>query len=1005
MISIIVFIFIMGIGAYISVPKQEYPVIPTPAATIRVTYPGINAADMEELVTKKVEDVAMEIDEHDDISSSSLNGVSIVTVEFDPGMSVDKLNEGIENLRNKIEDLKDNDLPSGVTDVSFDTASLETAGMILAFSSDGQSKSVLAQKAEDLKEDLINMNGVRKVEILGKRREKIEINVNSKKLNHTSLSLGDIVNTVSAQNSIMPIGSLDMVSNKITVNSSGAVDDLNEIGNIIIQVSEKSGSYIKLKDVATIKKVEDENNTRFSYNGKDVVILSLYFKESINMVNVGSKIMDEVDEFISQIPSNIKIDKVTFLPNDVGKSINDFTINLIQSIIIVLIVVMIGMSFRNGAIVSIAIPLSIFIAFIAMMLLKVDIQFVSLAALIVALGMLVDNAIVISDAIQVRIDNEEERISACIDGVKEVALPVLTSTLTTVAIFAIFFIQPGTMGIFVSSLPTIVIVALSASYVISILVTPLMCYLLIKKSLIKKHKKTHIKDFFTNLLDIGLRHKIITIVLAFGLVLISTIVLTSLDMELLPNSTKPILDVDVTTSNISNIDETKEVMNVIEKKLGEFPEIESYLLSIGGRVPKYSFSANTATESIDKGSVMLKINLKEGNRFNSKAEFAEYLQGILKNSVPGSKVIVSELGVVPSMGSPIQVKLAGDDLEELNRGAVIVEEELEKIEGTKNISSDRKIKMNEFYLDMKNDVINPYGLTKSIIQNELNIALMGRDASTYRKNSEEYPIIVKSDIQSLKDMKNYMFKSTSTRNKYQLKQIADVGLKADYASISRYNGKRIVTVGASAKDGYSADTLQKKLKNILGQKDLGKVEVIYKGDSDVLGDALGSLAMGAIIGIMIILVVLMIQFNSFKQVGIIVSSVPLGLIGATIGLVIFNKPISMFTMLGIISLIGVVVNNAIVLVDFINEERVKGTSVDDACREAVSKRFRPIILSTTTTVVGLIPLAMPGNPLFQGMAIAFMSGLGFSVLFTLIVIPVVYAIFEGKQNEVISSKL
>ncbi len=992
-IAMIGFIFILGIWSYMTVPKQEYPVIQAPAVVISAVYPGISASDMESLVTEKIEDTVMEIDDVDSVESKSMSGVSIVTATFNYALSIDEMTAATDDLRNKIDDLKTSDLPEGVTKLTFDTASLETPGAIIAFTSDVKSSSVLTQKAEELKDNLRRVKNIKKVDIEGTVDEEIEIVVDTDKLNYSVLSLSGIASIVSNQNSILPIGSVDVGEDKIDVNGSGAVNSLEEIENLIVQFSRDNGSVVRLKDIAQISKQTDSESVNYRYNGKPAVLASIYFKDGINMVSEGPKVQSIIDEYLLGLPDDINVEAVSFLPEDVGNSINDFTMNLIGSIVIVLFVVMVGMSFKNGVIVSVAIPLSIFIAFIAMNLLGIEIQFVSLAALIIALGMLVDNAIVISDSIQVRIDHGEAKLDACINGTKEVAFPVLTSTLTTVAIFAIFFLQPGTMGAFITSLPSIVIISLLASYMVSILVTPFMCYFLIDKSKNKVQKHTYVRSFFLNFLEIGLRKKRTTIVLAISLILISGGILSHLEMELLPKSDKMILDIDVTTPSITNINETREVMQGIEEIITHEEEVTDFLVSSGGRVPKYNFSASVASKSVDKGSAMIRLDLSNGN-YESISEYAVYLQNKLQESFPGNTIIVSELGVVPAIGSPVQIKLTGDDLDLLNTASQSIESELESIEGVKNVTSTRTFKENTLYLDMSNSTITPYGLTKASIQNELNIALMGREATVYRVNSEEYPIIVKSDIDSIDALKTYMLASSTSGEKFMLKQIVDVGLAPDYSTISRYDGKRTITIGADTLTGYSADTVQKMLKSRLQAMDLGDIEVVYEGDSDLLGDAIGSLAIGAVVGIMAILAILMVQFNSFKQVGIILCSLPFGFIGATLGMLLYNKPISMFTMLGIVSLIGVVVNNAIVLVDFINAERSEGIEIEEACREAVKKRFRPIVLSSTTTIVGLIPLALPGNPLFQGMAIAFMAGLAISVLFTLIVIPVIYAFVE-----------
>lgn len=1000
-VFVVVFLCIMGIVCYKIVPKQEYPIIQLPMVMITTIYPGASASDMEELVSSKIEDECMKATGFDYCTSESYSGVSVVMVMFDINMDTDKLDKSIEDLRNKVNDLKDNDLPDGISSLTFNKDMIETAGMVLAVTGENKSNSELVQRAELLRDELRAIEGVHKVEVDGQIDSEIKITLNTDKLNHLNMSLSEISQIVSAQNSIIPVGTIDFDSDKLTVNSSGKFESLDEIGDIIVNISQDTGAVTKLKDISTIERVEKENDKRYYYNQEPAVLVDLYFDDEANMVDIGKKVTSEIESYELSLPSDIHLDKVIYLPTDVNTSVNDFTVNLVESVIIVLIIVMIGMSMRNGLIVSVAIPLSIFITFIMMKFFKIDIQFISLASLIVALGMLVDNAIVVSDAIQVRFDRGEDKASACVNGAKEVALPVLASTLTTVVIFTIFYMMPGTIKKFVFSLPTIVISALVASYVISMLVTPVMCYFLVKKSNQKKQEtlqNSHLRKFFDGALGWAISHKIITLLVAFSLILPSVFLLLSRDLQLLPNSEKNIINIDVDAQNMNDIRKTKEVIDRIENILNDEAPVEYYLSAVGGKIPKYDFSDKPSVDSVNKGSLVLRVNLDKlkEQKFKSKAEYVEYLQSVFNSKVPNSRIVVKELGVIPSKSEPIQIRVSGYNFDDLNSAAVFIENEFKKLDGVKNIYSDRKIKTYDYYVNMKNNLLNSNGLTKAEVQNELNIALMGRESSIYRKDLKEYPITVKSDINEIEDLENLMIKSSITAGKHPLKQVADIVLKEDYASISRYNGKKTVTITAEARDKYSPISLQTQVEKIINKTDMKDLEVTYEGDKDLFFEVIQSLAIGALIGTMGIALILFIQFDSIKQSFIVVLSIPFSLIGASIGLTLFKQTLSLFAVLGLISLIGVVVNNAIVLVDYINGEKANGRAVDDACREAVSRRFRPIMLSTTTTVLGLIPLAISGNVLFRGLSIAFMCGLTTSLIFTLVVIPVVYSAFDGE---------
>lgn len=994
---------IIGLICYVIVPKQEYPIIQLPMVMITTIYPGASASDMEELVSSKIEDEAMKTEGFDYCTSESYSGVSVVMVMFDIDMDTDKLDKSIEDLRNKVNDLKDNDLPDGITSLTFNKDMIDTTGMILAITSNNRSNADLIQRAELLRDKLRAIDGISKVEVEGEIDNEVRVTVNTNKLNHLNMSLAEISQIISAQNSIIPVGTIDFESDKLTVNSSGKFDNLDEIGDIIVNISKDTGAITKLKDIATIEKIEKENDKRYYYNQKPAVLVDVYFDDEANMVDTGKVVSAIVDEYIKDLPNDIEMNKVIYLPSDVNASVNDFTLNLVESVVIVLAIVMIGMSIRNGFITSVAIPLSIFVTFIMMKLYKIDIQFISLASLIVALGMLVDNAIVVSDAIQVRFDKGEDRLSACVNGAKEVAFPVLASTLTTVTIFVIFYMMPGTIKKFVFSLPTIVITALVASYLISMLVTPTMCYFLIKKSNTKKQEalqNSPLRKFFDGALGIAINHKAITLVVAFSLILPCIKLLLARDLQLLPNSEKNIINIDVDAQNMNDIRKTSDVVNRIENILSQEEVIEYYLSAVGGKIPKYDFSDKPSVDSVNKGSLVLRVDLDklEEQNFKSKAEYVEYLQSKFNSQIPNSRIVVKELGVIPSKSEPIQIRVSGYDYDDLNEAAIFIENELKKVEGTKNVYSDKKIKTLDYYVDMKNNLLNSNGLTKAEVQNELNIALMGRESSIYRKDLKEYPITLKSDINKVEDLENIMIKSSTTGNKHPLKQVADVTLKEDYSSISRYNGKKTVTITGEAKDKYSPISLQMQVEKIIDQTDMKGLEVTYEGDKDLFFEVINSLIIGAVLGTFGIALILFIQFDSIKQSFIVVLSIPFALIGASIGLTIFKQTLSLFAVLGLISLIGVVVNNAIVLVDYINGEKANGHSVNEACQQAVSRRFRPIMLSTTTTVLGLIPLAISGNVLFRGLSIAFMCGLTTSLIFTLVVIPVVYSAFDGESK-------
>jgi multidrug efflux pump subunit AcrB len=728
----------------------------------------------------------------------------------------------------------------------------------------------------------------------------------------------------------------------------------------------------------------------------------LSYQDKINVVSAGKEVLKAVEAYREGLPEGVSVHTVVDLGADVGDSVDNFLLCFMEALIIVIVVIMLGMNLRNGGIIAFALPVSVMVPFLVMRLLGIDVQFISLAALIMVLGMLVDNAVVVSDQIQVRLDEGDERMDACVNGVKKVAFPVLASTMTIVSIFTMFYSLPGSMSKFANSLPTIIITAILASYAVSILVTPVMCYLFMKKSKPLKEGKTtllgRIGNAVDRLLRIAFAHKPATILIAFLILAGAAGLLASLNQSFLPTSGKAILDIKITAPGMSDIRKAEEATRAAAEIVSAQPETAYYATAVGGNLPRYDFCAMPTGDGANKGTVVMGVDLKAGGRFKNNAALSEYLQSEMNRRIPSCVIEVNQLDVVPSLSKPIQIRVTGDDIETLNAAASAIEAELYGMDGTKKIQSERQLQTQQYYVDIDADTLNTLGITKAELQGELNAALMGRQASIFRKDAAEYPIIISAAVHTSDDLENMGIKSGASGNKYRLGQLASVGLREDYESITRYNGERMTLVSASAQDGYSAIGLQNRLEKELAKEDLGDVFLIYEGDSFSMDLAIDNLTAGAVIGVLGIMLVLFLLFNSFRKTLYALCAMPFIIVGSSLALFVSGLPLSFFAIMGILSLLGVVVNNAILLVDFINKARESGVAVDDACKAAVKQRFRPVFLSTMTAVLGMLPLALRGNALFTGMVTCFMVGDTLCMFFTLIIVPVVYGVCENARE-------
>ncbi|NLN48259.1 MAG: efflux RND transporter permease subunit [Clostridiales bacterium] len=990
-------LMIFGLFNYYIIPKQEDPDITSPFAMITTVYPGASPEIIEKTVTKKIEDKLVEIEGYDYSQSFSKNSVSIVILRLRNDADPDK---SWESLRQSMKDLQ-SELPEECDDIEINTKLADTAGMIISLSGSEYSYEQLEFFAEDLKKDLMKIDGISRFDIDGVQKKEVKIEVEPQVLNQYQLSLSDIVNIIKANNVEIPAGTIEGES-IINVKVSSRYENIEDIKDTIFYISSETGGSVRLKDIANIYMGLEEANYKVKYNGENSVLLTGYFISNKNIVIIGKAVVKKLDAFKNRLPSDVSMDKIIFQPHEVNKSTNNFILNLLQGVVFVVIVVFLGMGLRNALIVSAVIPLSICITFIMMSIFKIKLHQISISALIIALGMLVDNAIVTSDAIQVRIDRGDEKLRACIGGVREVAIPIFTSTLTTVAAFIPLLMLDSVAGEYVFSVPAIVIIALSASYFAALFVTPALAYISFKPSN-DKTKKHRMRIFFGKLLDMGLRKKSITI--AITLIIFGTSIYTALNLGLqfFPYADKDLLYININAEQNFDIEKTEKLTEEVFEILSKEEGVVFHTGAIGDGLPKFYNAVPLSTPSKDYAQVLFKVDLKKSKTFKNNAQFANHLQQLIDSQITGGTATVKLLELAEPTGAPVRIRISGEDMENLIEAAETIKASLREISGTINIEDDHNDKIYQYNVKMDTQKAAFYGLLPYDVQNEINIALMGRDASKLRQRNNEYTIKVKGAIENKEDLENLMIKSGVTDQKTLLKSFGEVKLDNEYPMITKYNRDMTVTVYSDVISGYNPVDITWKLERNLKKADLSKVEVVFDGEREKILEYFGDLGVSAIFAIFAAYLILLFQFGSFMQPLIILVTIPLSIIGSVFGIAIFKQPLSFTALLGIVSLAGIVVNNAILLIDFIDEERKKGKDIVGACTDAVEKRFRPIMLTTITTVIGLIPLALGGSSLMVPMAISLMSGLMVSTLLTLVIIPVVYAVFQ-KDNKDVGAK-
>ncbi len=999
-ITLFVLMIAIGFGIYnytIS-PRQETPEIVAPVALVSVVYPGASPEDIESLVTSKLEDEISELEGYDYSYSYSRNSIAVIILRLEYDSDIDA---AWDELRQRMIDIQ-SVIPEECQAISVNTDLTDTAGMMISMSSDVYSYDQLEEYAQRFKRELSRVDGISRFDIVGKQDKELVIEVDHQKLNNYQLSYNDLVNLIKSQNIEIPSGTVGDGKDKINVKVSGLFESAEDIENIVIAVSSDNGSIARLKDVATVKLQLADSNYKIIHDGDSAILLTGYFQKNKNIVAIGKDVDMTINRLKQNLPENVKFTTILDQPKTVDESVKNFAFNLLQGVLFVIIVVFIGMGLRNAIIVSAAIPSSILVTFALMKVFGIQIHQISIAALIVALGMLVDNAIVVSDAIQVRLDGDEDRLTACVNGVREVAIPVLTSTLTTVAAFLPLLMLNSIAGEYISSLPTIVMISLVVSYLVAIFITPTMAFIFFKKR-IKRTKKGFFRTFFDKMLDIGMKVKWLIVLGMFGILGLTVYLGFNLGLQFFPFADTDMLYIEIKSEQASNFEATESLVDQVTSVIESEEIVKNYTVSIGDGLPKFYQTMPVPTPSQDYAQMMVIVDLErigKTKEFINMTQYIDKLQEKMDDQIFGGSVQVKQLEQGEPIGAPIVVRLSGENLNQLGDYSREVVTILKGIPGAVNVESDFDDYNYEFYVDVEDEKAGYFGLSKYDIQNEVSIALYGRQAGVFNKDSNEYDIKVISDINEKDALDNLGIKSSVAPSKVLLKNIAEVRTSSSLPVIKKYDKVLTVRVFSGVKYGYSPVEIQSILAEKLGEDNIEGIEITYDGEKQKIQENFGDVGESAVIALVLVYLILLIQFNSFRQPLVILLTIPLSTFGSIVGLTLAGQSLSFTAILGIVSLLGIVVNNAIILVDFINMERSEGKSILVACYDAVDKRFRPIMLSTITTVIGLTPLIYSGSELFVPMAISLMSGLMVSTVFTLVVIPVVYSLFiKDKQTK------
>jgi multidrug efflux pump len=989
-----------GISAYFSLPQSEDPDFVIRTALVMTYFPGASPERVEQLVTDRLEQKIQELPELDHITSESRTGVSLVFVETKEKYT--DMRPIWRKLRDKVDDARPG-LPEGIDGPYVQDDFGDVFGIMIAMTGDGFSQAELDDYARDVRKDLLLIENVARVDIVGDQEERIFVEFSNARLAELGLSPAQLAEALQSENIVLPGGYVNIGPDKIVIEPTGNYEDIEDLRSTVIRLSRLGGEQlIYLKDIASITRGHvDPPDTIVHYNGQPAVLLAVNMAQGGNIVTLGEKIDDFLKAASAGLPVGIDFHYAAFQPEYVTAAVNDFMVNLLEGVVAVLAVMLIFLGLRTGLVVAPLIPMTMLLTFLLMKFFGVTLQQVSIASLIIALGMLVDNAIVMSEDIMVRMERGEERFAAAVASGRELAIPLLTSTLTTSAAFLAIFLAQSVVGEYCRSLFIVVTMALLSSWVLALTMIPLFCFwfLKVKKDQPPQDFSGKFYRFYRSFLQWLLARRALSIVILV-LVFFGAMQLFGLVPKIFfPAAVRPQFVIDAWLPEGTHLGETYRAVLPVEEFLEGRREIDNFSVFFGESSPRFYLALNQ--EQSNENYAFFLVNCKTLEEMD---RLMADVYRFMEEDCPSINPVVKKLETGAPVGAPIQIRLSGKDISprgirEMYRLADEVKELLRRTSGTLSIRDSWGSPIKKLYVRVDQARARRAGLTSQDIAVSLQTQLAGYRATEYREAEEIIPVELRSlqanrvDLGKIEGMNVY---SLSTGQSVPLLQLARPEFTSEVAKIGRRDRKRVMTVRCDLVPARTAAEVLAEIRPRIAELTAGwppGYGVEYGGEFEENEKANASIMAQLPISAFIILMLLVWQFNSFRKTLIILITVPMGLIGAILGLFLTGSEFGFMSMLGMVALAGIVINNAIVLIDRIQLELEEGKTGQEAIVAAAQKRFRPILLTTVTTLCGLLPLALQGGPLWESMAWTIIGGLLFATVLTLGYVPVFYSLF------------
>ncbi|MEM9238395.1 MAG: efflux RND transporter permease subunit [Pseudomonadota bacterium] len=991
-----IFILAMGLLSYVDIPKRENPEITIRTAVVIANFEGMAPARMEQLIAIPLERKIREIGEVEDIETIITSGQVLLYIDLFDTIYGSDIDNAWEDLRNKMQAVQA-ELPEGTSGPFVNSDYGDVSIATVAITGDGYSLAEIEDVAEDLRTELFRVDGVTKVSFSGVQEERIWLEVDIRKLAAVGVQLEQLLGDLQEQNVILPAGEIDAGGNNIVLEANGDLQSIQEIGAVLTKVSGLSG-FVRLSDLVTVRRgYEDPKDAPVFYNGFPAVVAAIEMSSQTDIQDLGVRLKAALDAFEVQQPIGISLNISTFQETVVTASVNNALENVGQTFLVVFAVMFVFLGLRSAIVIACIVPFTICFALVAIGFLGVDIEQVSIAAVIISLGLLVDNGLVVVEDIGNRIDEGMEPQEAALTAGSQFVVPLGVASITTISAFLPMLMMNGVEGEFAFSLGAVVASMLLGSWITALYILPYLCTKLLRKS--KKQKgPSLLARMYERLVRILLPFGIPLTALALGLVVWSGTQFALLKSEMFPFSERADFLVYMDMPKDAALSETERMALRVQDWLIDDeinPGIVNTTVFVGDGGPRFNLGLNP--NDPDPTSAFFHINATD---LDAALATIGRAQRTFVEEFPEARFRVTRLPQGGSESGIVDVEIFGPDAEVLITAAAEVEAAFAALPDVVKNESDWGNKVVKIVVDIAQDKAREFGVTSQDISDVMAAYFSGTQYSTFREDDEQIPIVMRASAvgrDSVEDLANL---TVSTGGQLiAVDQLATFRPKLEYSEMRRENQvRRIVISGKSSQ--LSAQQTLNEIQPALDNLNLGPdYEISIAGELEDNANVNGQMADNMPLALAVMLAALVFQFNSMRRAFATFLTIPLIVIGAPFGMLIMNQPMSFFAMLGLMSLMGIIINNAIVLINQIDIE-MQTLELDEAVVKAARARSKPIMLTSLTTIFGLIPMALSGGALFEPMATMMIGGLVIASPLTLVVAPpLCYALLRIGQRK------